>query len=112
MSLGTYLREARERSGLSLTDLAAAVGINKGYVSRAERDTLERPPSADVLVRWANVLELDPDVVLAMSGQVSEELIEVICKRPQLFAEIIRSLKNAPNHALLRVAREVRDGDW
>ena len=28
------------------------------------------------------------------------------------FAELIRQLKEAPDHALLKVVREVRDGDW
>ncbi|RMH11356.1 MAG: XRE family transcriptional regulator, partial [Gammaproteobacteria bacterium] len=33
-------------------------------------------------------------------------------KRPQLFAELLRELKTLPDHAILRVVREVRDGDW
>ena len=51
-------------------------------------------------------------MLLAMAGKVSSELQEVIRKRPREFAELIRQLKDAPEHALLRVVREVRDGDW
>mgnify|MGYP001152081548 CR=1 FL=1 len=31
---------------------------------------------------------------------------------PQLFAELIRSIKSIPNHAVLRIVRDVRDGNW
>jgi hypothetical protein len=58
------------------------------------------------------VLEQDADVLLAMAGKVSADLREAIIKRPKVFAELIRQLKDAPDKALLRVVREVRDGDW
>jgi hypothetical protein len=54
----------------------------------------------------------DPDVLLAMAGKVSTDLLDIIRKRPALFAELIRQLKSAPNKAVLRIVREVRDGDW
>jgi hypothetical protein len=54
----------------------------------------------------------DPDVLLALAGKVSGELQAVILKRPKLFAELIRQLKDLPDHAVLRIAREVRDGEW
>ena len=31
---------------------------------------------------------------------------------PQLFAELIRSIKSMPDHAVMRIVREVRDGSW
>jgi hypothetical protein len=43
---------------------------------------------------------------------VSGELQAIIRKRPKLFAELIRQLKDVPDHAMLRLVREVRDGDW
>jgi len=36
----------------------------------------------------------------------------VIRRRPTLFAALIRELKDLPDHAVLRLVREVRDGDW
>ena len=60
----------------------------------------------------ARELGEDPDVLLAMAGKVSSDLQEIIRKRPELFAELIRQLKKAPDHAVLKVVREVRDGDW
>jgi hypothetical protein len=43
---------------------------------------------------------------------VSEELQRIIRKRPKLFAQLIRELKDLPDHAVLRLVREVRDGNW
>ena len=54
----------------------------------------------------------DPDLLLAMAGKVSSELQADIRVRPMLFARLIRELKDMPDHAVLRVVRENREGDW
>ena len=70
------------------------------------------PPSEATTVRLAEELGQDPDVMLALAGKVSSDLQEIIRKRPRLFADLIRQLKEAPDDAVLRIVREVRDGDW
>jgi hypothetical protein len=47
-----------------------------------------------------------------MAGKLSSELQQIILERPQLFADLLRQLKNLPDHAILRVVREVKDGEW
>jgi hypothetical protein len=54
----------------------------------------------------------DPDVMLAMAGRISGELRAIILARPKLFAEVIRSIRSVPDHAILQIVRQVRDGDW
>ena len=54
----------------------------------------------------------DPDILLAMAGKGSSDLQEIIRKRPKLFADLIRQLKEEPDHAVLKLVREVKDGDW
>lgn len=49
---------------------------------------------------------------LALAGKVSSDLQEIIRKRPSLFAQLIRELKEAPDGAVFRIVRVVRDGDW
>jgi transcriptional regulator with XRE-family HTH domain len=116
-ALGQYLRECRlqkqEREGkaFSLRQLAGRVDIEPSYLSKIERG-LEPRPSAELTVALARELDEDPDVLLAMAGKISGDLIEIIRKRPKVFAQLLRELKNAPEHALLRVVREVRDGNW
>jgi len=113
---GDYIRKQRETKReqdrkFSVRQLAARVGVQPSYLSKVERG-LEPPPSEKVIIRLAEELDEDPDVLLAMAGKVSTELMHVILSRPKLFAELIRQLKDQPDHAVLRVVREVRDGDW
>ena len=55
---------------------------------------------------------MNADVLLALAGKVSSDLKDVILKRPELIADLIRQVKNAPNQAVVRIVREVRDGKW
>ena len=114
--LGEYLREQRELlktsdKSYSLRQVAHRVGIKPTYLSKIEREELP-PPSEATIKKLSHELRLNPDILLAMAGKVSVDLREIICKRPQLFAELIRQLKEVPDQAVLRVVREVTDGDW
>ena len=113
---GSTIRTRRERLHLndkrfSLRQVAQRIGIEPAYLSKIERGDVA-PPSEATTVRLARELGEDPDVMLALAGKVSGDLQEIIRKRPRLFAELIRQLKQAPDDAILRVVREVRDGDW
>jgi HTH-type transcriptional regulator, competence development regulator len=115
-TLGEFLRERREAlrqedAAFSVRQVAERIGIEPSYLSKVERD-LGSPPAEETLVRLAAELRLDPDVVLALAGKVSGDLREAIRRRPALFGQLIRELRDAPDHALLRLVREVRDGEW
>lgn len=114
--IGEYLRTRREQlresdRRYSLRQVAQRVGIEPAYLSKIERGEAP-PPSEATLKKLAAELGEDPDVLLALAGKVSSDLLEIIRKRPRLFAELIRQLKEAPDHAILSVVREVTDGDW
>lgn len=116
MEFGQYIRRQRERlqasdPRFSVRQVAQRVGVEPAYLSKVERG-VAAPPSEATIRSLAHELDQDPDMLLALAGKVSAELQAIIRKRPELFAELLRSLKNAPDHALLRLVREVRDGDW
>ncbi len=113
---GAYVRERREAlraddPAFSVRQVAARIGVQPSYLSKVERDQVP-PPSEETIVRLADALGEDPDVLLALAGKVSSDLQAAIRRRPKLFAELIRELKDMPDHAVVRLAREVRDGDW
>lgn len=115
-SLGAFLRKRREelRAGdaaFSLRQVAGRVGIEPSFLSKVERDQ-GSPPSEETLVRLAEELRVNPDVLLALAGKVSSDLKEAIFRRPELFGQLIRELRGMPDRAVLRLVREVRDGDW
>ena len=115
-SLGDYLRQRREKlaakdSSFSLRQLAVRCGVTPAYLSRVERDEVP-PPGEETLLKLAAELLEDPDVLLAMAGKISADLRQVILSRPKLFADLIRSIKSMPDQAVLKIVRDVRDGEW
>lgn len=116
MTFGEYLRRAREAlqqrdKAFSLRRVAARAGIEPAYLSKIERDAFP-PPSEDVIVKLAGILGEDRDVLLALGGKLSRDLQQIILQRPRLFADLLRQLKEAPDHAILQIVREVKDGQW
>jgi transcriptional regulator with XRE-family HTH domain len=115
-AFGDHIRKLREQRAekdpaYSLRQVAFRCGVTPAYLSRVERGEVA-PPGEETLVKLARELGEDPDVLLAMAGKISTDLRAAILSRPQLFAELIRSLKSIPDHAVLRIVREVRDGNW
>lgn len=110
MTFGEYLKRQRHAAGMSVRELAAAVGKSPTWVSRLE--TGHEKPSEKGAVALAKALGEDPDVALAVAGMVSERLRAVIIRRPRLFADLLEQLDSMPDHAVVRIAREVRDGKW
>ena len=115
-SLGDYLRSKRETlasadRAFSLRQLAVRCGVTPAYLSRVERDEVP-PPGEDTLIKLAGELREAPDVLLALAGKISGDLRKIILARPKLFADLIRSIKSMPDHAIIKIVREVRDGQW
>ncbi len=116
MTFGEYIRKHREAlksqdRRFSVRQVAQRIGVEPAYLSKIERGDVA-PPSEAKIRALADELNEDTDVLLAMAGKVSSDLQEIIRKRPQLFADLIRQLKTMPDNAILRIARDVRDGDW
>ena len=115
-SFGSYVRIRREAlnvndKSMSVRQVAQRIGVEPAFLSKIERDVTP-PPSEAKIVALAKELGEDPDLLLAMAGKVSSDLQEIIRKRPQLFAELLRQLKQQPDHAILKIVRQVSDGDW
>ena len=113
---GDYIRGVRERfyesdKSFSLRQVAVRVGIEPAYLSKIERGVFP-PPSEETIIKLADVLGEDRDMLLAMAGKLSSDLQRIILKRPKLFAALLRQLRGAPDHAILNVVREVKDGKW
>ncbi len=116
MTFGEYIRKHREAlksqdRRFSVRQVAQRIGVEPAYLSKIERGNVA-PPSEAKIRALADELNEDADMLLAMAGKVSSDLQEIIRKRPQLFADLIRQLKSMPDNAILRIARDIRDGDW
>lgn len=113
---GAYVRNKREAllqsdRSFSLRQVAGRIGVEPAYLSKIERGDFA-PPSEEVIRSLAVELGENPDILLAMAGKVSRDLLEVIVKRPKLMADLLREIQDMPDHAVLRIVREVKTGDW
>ena len=116
MAFGGYVQSQRQErfkndKRFSVRQVAGRIGVEPSYLSKVERGDAA-PPSEETIKRLATDLNVDQDVLLALAGKVSSDLREVICRRPKLFAELIRELRYLPDNAVLSLVREVRDGNW
>jgi transcriptional regulator with XRE-family HTH domain len=71
---GAYVRERRERLGLSQTDLADLVGIRKGYMSQIESGKIGLP-GADLRRRLAAALRVRHVDLLIAAGELTADEI-------------------------------------
>ncbi len=108
-----YVREKREKlreydSQFSLRQVAFRIGIQPAYLSKLERGE-QAPLSEEKTIALAEELGENTDFLLAMSGKVSSDLKEIIRERPQIFANLIRQLKDVPDDVIIRMGNEAKD---
>lgn len=67
MNLGDKIRQLREGSGLTQGQLAAGSSVSQGYLSQLENGEVKNP-SAAVLLRVAQAMQVDPDELFEAAG--------------------------------------------
>ena len=101
VTIGTFVRQARERADLSLRNLEAITGIPRAKLNRLEHDQkIDNEP--DVLHRLAEALELDSDDLFALAGYRPSE------KLPRL-TPYLRAMYHLPPKALAAASEALRD---
>jgi transcriptional regulator with XRE-family HTH domain len=99
-TLGEYLRVAREQVGLSQRQLAARAGIHNSYLARLESGETANP-SADVVQRIADVLEVDATDLFAYIG------VTLPAGLPEL-APYLRAKYRMSDEAIRKMAAHLR----
>jgi transcriptional regulator with XRE-family HTH domain len=111
-NLGIYIRKRREKllvesKSYSLRQVATRIRIEPSYLSKVERG--EAAPLSEVkIIALARELDVDPDVLLALSGKVASDVLDIIKKRPKTFTLLIRKLKRVPDKTLHRIIRSLQ----
>ncbi len=108
-----WLREQRRKVNrrYSVRQTAERIGVEPTYLSKIERGEVY-PPAEYTVRRLAADLGEDADLLLAMAGLVASDVLEVIAKRPVLFAEMIRGLGDVSDQELSALVHKVRNGAW
>lgn len=116
--LGEYLRARREalqaahgRTAYSLQAVASKAGVSKMFLSLVERG--ESAASDEVLVKLAQALGEDIELLRVFAGRVPDDVMEAL-QRKQKLLQLIRELSDAPDDRIDDVIRyvQVRDGEW
>ncbi len=67
MNLGDRIRELRDACGLTQGQLAGHASVSQGYLSQLENGDVKNP-SAAVLLRVAQAMQVDPDELFEAAG--------------------------------------------
>ena len=100
-----YHRLFKEESlpeGYTLRWLATQIDVSPSYLSRIERETVP-PPSNEKIIELAEVLEINPDVLLSLAGRIREERRLLLTK---LFSALDDSVDD---EKLLNLFKEIRN---
>jgi len=89
MELGTYIRQQREKTGISIRKLAAKVEVSPAYLSRVERGIV--PPSDALINAVAKAFETTVEKFFLLAGRVPPNWQRAIAKSPERAVDSIGS---------------------
>lgn len=102
--LGAFIRKKREEllkcdRSFSQLQISKKIGIEQSYLSKIERGVATKL-SEEKILALAELLREDPDYLLALGGKVSSDVLNIIQKRPRIFARLVRDMKNMPEDVI------------
>jgi HTH-type transcriptional regulator, competence development regulator len=86
---GAFVRRERERKAIGLREMAKLIGVSPTYLSKIERDEFA-PPAEDKVQAMAEILDWDPDELLARAGRVASDITDIIKGRPIELSGLLR----------------------
>jgi len=78
---------------LSIREVSRRAGIDVSYLSRMEKGEVS-PPSEEIILRLAEVLEADPDELLEMADKIPPDVREIIRSHFQEIPSFLRTAKD------------------
>ena len=104
---GLLLREKRLAKKFSLRKFAELVGVSPTYLSQVEQGNVD-PPTADRVKRMAELLEENPDEMIALAGRVPQDLPEIIQSEPTEMPELLREARGLTAEQLRKLRDEIK----
>jgi len=107
-----HLREEKKKAdpNFSLRRFAEAVDLSATFVSKMETGEYA-PPSHEKIKKMAELLEYDPDELLALAGKIDPELGDIIRERSKVLPDLLRSVRGMSEEDLRLLAEEARKKD-
>lgn len=80
---GARIKELRKQAGLSQRELADKLGVHFSYLSKIESGVIP-PPSTQVILRLAEVLNADQDELMLLAGKIPSDIAQILKNREAL----------------------------
>lgn len=106
-SFGQHIRRCRMEKQFTLREFARLVGISPTYMSHVEQDMAD-PPTAERVRKMAELLDENPDELIAMAGRMPEDLPEIIQSRATEMPELLREASGLSPDQLQKVRDQIR----
>ena len=87
-AFGQRLREERQATGRSLSDLARTLQVTKGYLSRLERGKAK--PSKGIIESIARALKIDPGPLRVLAGDLPDDVRQILYHHPEDAPTLLR----------------------
>jgi len=81
-TFGEALKTIRRSKGISQRELANKVAVDFSYISKLENDRIP-PPAADTIVKICEVLGVQPEFLLSLTGKLPGEIRDFIGFNPK-----------------------------
>ncbi len=104
---GSLVRQERMAREIGLREMAKKIGVSPTYLSKIERGDFD-PPAEDKVRKIAEIIDRDPDELLAMAGRVASDLTDIIIRRPREMADFLRAAKGLTADDIAQLARRAR----
>jgi transcriptional regulator with XRE-family HTH domain len=104
---GAVIRRAREAKDIGLREMARKIGVSPTYISKVERNEFP-PPAEDKVRKIAEIIEQDPDELLALAGRVASDLTDIIREQPRQMADFLRAARGLTAEDMARLVRQAR----
>ena len=91
--LGDIIKNARQRSNLTIEELSFRIGITERYIYRIENEG--QKPSYDVFIKLIRELAIDPRIITQpeyqdMDGEVGE-ILRMLCTCDKRSREVVKA---------------------
>ena len=106
-NFGALVRRLREERELGLRQFAKMIGVSATYLSKVEREELP-PPAEDKVLKVAQLLDHDPDELLALAGKVASDLKAIIREHPREMASFLRTARGLSAENVAKLARQAK----
>jgi len=104
---GAFVRREREAREIGLREMAKKIGVSPTYLSKVERDEFT-PPTEEKVRAIAQIIECDPDELLALAGRMPADLVDIIKRAPIEVSALLRTTNGMTRDEIAQLAAEVR----